>query len=104
MIFNNYATMAHIRSLRNEPFTPERILELHRMLTADTLDDPADAGRLRHSDDVRVVDNRTGTVLHEPPHWEACPPALSACAPSPMPTSTQNPSSIRWCGRSCCTS
>lgn len=70
MIFNNYATMAHIRSLRNEPFTPERILELHRMLTADTLDDPADAGRLRHSDDVRVVDNRTGTVLHEPPHWE----------------------------------
>ena len=76
MIFNNYTTMAHIRSLRDEPFTPERILEIHRMLTADTLDDPADAGRLRHSDDVRVVDNRTGTVLHEPPHWAELPARL----------------------------
>jgi len=73
MIFNNFAAMEHIRSLRDQPITPERILELHRMLTADTLDDSVDAGRLRQSDDVKVVDNRTGTVLHDPPHWAELP-------------------------------
>lgn len=67
MIFNNYQAMEHIRNLRDEKITPERILELHRMLTLDTLDDPSDAGRLREADDVNVVDNRDGKLLHEPP-------------------------------------
>lgn len=76
MIFNNYAAMEHIRSLRNQPITPERILELHWMLTVGTLDEPADVGRLRQSDDVKVVDNRTGAVLHDPPHWAELPSRL----------------------------
>lgn len=76
MIFNNYQAMDHIRSLRDEPITPERILELHRMITLDTLDDPADAGRLRTSDDVRVVDNRDGTVVHDPPNYTTLPERL----------------------------
>ena len=73
MIFNNYQAMDHIRSLRDEPITPERILELHRMITLGTLDNPADAGRLRTSNDVKVVDNRTGDVLHDPPSFESLP-------------------------------
>lgn len=77
MIFNNYRAMDHIRSLRDEPITPERILELHRMITLDTLEDPADAGRLRTSDDVKVVDNRDGTVLHDPPSYKTLPERLA---------------------------
>lgn len=76
MIFNNYQAMEHIRSLRSEPITPERVLELHRMLTLDTLDDPADAGRLRLADDVNVVDNRDGTLLHQPPSHKELPERL----------------------------
>lgn len=76
MIFNNYQAMEHIRSLRDEPITPERILDLHRMLTMDTLDDPNDAGRLRTTDDVNVVDNRDGTVLHAPPTYRDLPERL----------------------------
>ncbi len=76
MIFNNYRAMEHIRSLRSEPITPERVLELHRMLTADTLDDSADAGRLRLTNDVNVVDNRDGTLLHEPPSYTDLPERL----------------------------
>ena len=67
MIFNNYRAMEVIRRFRADPITPERVLELHRILTADTLDDPADAGRLRQSDDVRVEDHRDGTLIHQPP-------------------------------------
>jgi Fic family protein len=76
MIFNNYQAMDHIRSLRDDPITPDRILELHRTLTIDTLDDPADAGRLRTDDQVNVVDNRDGTILHAPPHHRELPGRL----------------------------
>jgi len=67
MIFNNYRAMEIIRQFRAEPFTPERILELHGILTEGTLDDAADAGRLRLSDDARVEDHRDGTLIHQPP-------------------------------------
>ena len=63
MIFNNYRAMEHLRSLRDAPLTPEGILELHRMLTEETLDNPEDAGRLRQGDDVVVVDVRDNTPL-----------------------------------------
>jgi Fic family protein len=67
MIFNNYRAMEHLRSLRDVRLTPAHILELHRILTGDTLDDPQDAGQLRRNDEVQVIDTRDNTVLHEPP-------------------------------------
>jgi Fic family protein len=67
MIFNNYRAMEHLRSLRQVKLTPEHVLELHRMLTEDTLDDPEDAGRYRLDDGVHVVDVRDNTALHAPP-------------------------------------
>lgn len=67
MIFNNYRAMEMIRNIRAQPMTPASILELHRFLTEDTLDDPADAGRLRDTDNVRVEDHRDGTLIHQPP-------------------------------------
>jgi Fic family protein len=67
MIFNNYRAMRWIRTIKDAPLTPALMLELHRVVTQDTLEDPDDAGRLRQHNDVRVLDNRDGTVLHEPP-------------------------------------
>ena len=67
MIFNNYRAMEHLRSLRDVQLTPGHVLELHRILTEDTLDDPLDAGRYRTHDDVHVVDARDNTTLHSPP-------------------------------------
>lgn len=67
MIFNNFRAMEHLRSLKTQPLTPERILELHRILTEDTLDNPQDAGRFRQADAVKVIDSRDNTVLHDPP-------------------------------------
>lgn len=76
MIFNNYQAMEQLRHLKDEKITPEHILELHRIITRDTLDDPSDAGRLRTSDDVNVVDNRDGTLLHQPPGFRELPHRL----------------------------
>ena len=67
MIFNNYRAMEYLRSIKQESITPDLILELHRILTEDTLEDPADAGRLRKTDDVQVIDSRDNVVLHDPP-------------------------------------
>ena len=67
MIFNNYRAMEHLRAMRKVTLTPMHVLELHRMLTEDTLADPADAGRYRCDDAVQVVDIRDGTPLDVPP-------------------------------------
>lgn len=67
MIFNNYVAMDHLRRLKNQTLTPGHILDLHRILTEDTLEDPRDAGRLRTRDDVYVEDTRDGSLLHVPP-------------------------------------
>jgi len=76
MIFNNFQAMEHLRHLKDEKITPEHLFELHRIITLDTLDDPADAGRLRESDDVNVVDVRDGKLLHQPPGFKELPERL----------------------------
>ena len=67
MILNNYRTMQRIRELRDLQLTPQLVLDLHRLVSEKTLDDPADAGRLRPPDREVVVDDSYGTVFHVPP-------------------------------------
>ncbi len=69
MVLNNYRTMEHILSLREERLTREVIFEIHRMVTDGTLDDPSGAGRLRRSDEVRIVGDAIDpeVVYHVPP-------------------------------------
>mgnify|MGYP001547952699 CR=1 FL=1 len=38
MILNNFLTMQRIRELRNQPLTPQLVLDLHRLVTEGTLD------------------------------------------------------------------
>ena len=68
MIVNNYRAMEFVRDLVGEDLSVPMLLELQRILTEDTLDDRGAVGRFRlPSDRVYVVDQRDGTVLHEPP-------------------------------------
>ena len=68
MIVNNYRAMEFVRDLVGEDLSVPMLLELQRILTEDTLDDRGAVGRFRlPSDRVYVVDQRDGTVLHDPP-------------------------------------
>jgi Fic family protein len=67
MILNNYITMRHIVDVKDQEMTPDLVLELHRLVTKKTLDDPAMAGRFRRPDQKIVVDDVEGEVYHEPP-------------------------------------
>lgn len=78
MILNNYLTMQRIRDLQTTALTPALVFELHRRVTADTLDKPDAAGRLRlASENIRVVDME-GAVFHEPPPANELPARLDA--------------------------
>ena len=67
MIVNNYRGMELLRDHTDEDLSLPLLLELHRILTEDTLA-PDDVGRIRHpSENVTVVDQRDGTIVHEPP-------------------------------------
>ncbi|MBS1196974.1 MAG: fic [Proteobacteria bacterium] len=76
MIFNNFRAMEIIRERRDDPITPESILELHRAVTEGTLDNPEEAGRLRTDDDISVRDRQDNTLLHQPPAWQELPVRL----------------------------
>jgi Fic family protein len=76
MILNNFQTMQRIRELRDQPLTPQLVLDLHQLVSEETLDDPTDAGRLRHSGKEVVVDDAYGTVFHVPPPAEELPQRL----------------------------
>lgn len=77
MIFNNFQAMRLISERVGETLTPGAILELHRILTRDTLDDPTAAGRLRRADEqIDIVDHRDRRVLHVPPRADELPARL----------------------------
>ena len=68
MIVNNYRAMEFVRELAGEDLSAPMLLELQRILTEGTLDDSGAVGRFRlPTDSVYVIDQRDGTVLHEPP-------------------------------------
>lgn len=77
MIINNYRAMMFMRDI-GDTLTPGVVLELHRIVTEGTLDDPEAAGRLQRPGEERVAvfDRDDGRVLHVPPPAEQLPARL----------------------------
>jgi Fic family protein len=80
MIVNNYRALQFMREEVNRELSPALILELHRILTEGTLDDPAGAGRLQRPEDDRIAvyDRDDGRLVHRPPPAEGLPGRLQA--------------------------
>ncbi len=80
MIVNNYRAMSTVRTWKDELLSPDRILQLHRIVTDGTLDNPAASGRLQRPDEERVgvFDRATGEPRHVPPPAEELPGRLAA--------------------------
>jgi Fic family protein len=67
MILNNFHAMRFVRQHAHEKLTPQFVFDLHRSVTADTLDDPLKAGCFRGDEDDIQVEDEIGTLLHRPP-------------------------------------
>jgi Fic family protein len=81
MILNNFLTMQRIREWKDLPLTPERVFEIHRIVTEQTLDDASAAGRFRARDEQRFVGDDSGEMFHEPPPAGKLPERMAAmCA------------------------
>ena len=82
MILNNYRAMEQVRLWRDDPISPERVLELHRIVTEQTMVDPDEAGRLQTKSDDRIaVWGDDEQLLHQPPPADELPTRLQAlCA------------------------
>lgn len=75
MIVNNFRALQFMRDEMGETLTLESVLELHRVVTEGTLDDPLAAGRLQRPEDPRVVvlDREDKQPIHRPPPAEQLP-------------------------------
>jgi len=67
MILNNFLTMRRISDLKRDALTPELVLEIHRIITEQSLDDPSAAGRFRRSDEDIGIWTQDNLLLHRPP-------------------------------------
>jgi Fic family protein len=77
MIANNYRALQFMRDEMGQELHPDAILELHRILTTETLVDPAAAGRLQVPGEERVmVRDPVGEVVWVPPPAEQLPERL----------------------------
>lgn len=79
MVVNNYLTMQHIRQDLDVPLSTDAVIEIHRLVTEDTLDNPNDAGRIQEPGENRVdvgdpID--PAVVFHRPPPAEELPDLL----------------------------
>ena len=82
MIVNNYLTMRSIMDLRSEPLSERLVFDIHRSVTADTLEKEDAAGRYRFEDEEITVSNDvSGEVFHLPPAAAQLPERMGAmCA------------------------
>ena len=68
MIMNNYQAMKFVRDHCQDPLSENFILQLHAIVTENTMDDPNTSGKWRTADEyIHVTDNRDGTILYTPP-------------------------------------
>ncbi|MDE1205605.1 Fic family protein [Tenacibaculum larymnensis] len=68
MILNNYNTIQYISKHKEDNITINKLYELHRLVTENTLDEDS-VGVFRNSNDVNVVNELTGEVVHTPPDF-----------------------------------
>ena len=67
MILNNYRTIQQLNEQKDKELTMDMLLDVHQNISEHTLDNPADEGRLRNTDDIYVMDAIDGEIAHTPP-------------------------------------
>jgi Fic family protein len=77
MILNNYKTIKYIKEHSKDDFFIERLKEIHRLMTINTLDDEKDMGSIRNHDNIMVVNGITGDIAHNPPSHDELETLLS---------------------------
>lgn len=73
MIMNNYVTMKHIVQIKDQDLNVETLLEIHRLISKNTLEDTNEEGKFRTNDEIFVANIMKGEVVHQPPLVDELP-------------------------------
>lgn len=73
MIHNNYQTVKFIVDHQGESLSEELLLQVHRLMTENTLERLGDAGHFRTNNNVVVENGVTHETVHTPPSYEDIP-------------------------------
>ena len=73
MISNNYQTIQFIVQHKDTPLSPELLLQIHRLMTENTMSNAAEEGLFRTNNDVVVENGITHEIVHTPPTYEEIP-------------------------------
>jgi Fic family protein len=74
MIVNGYRTMGMIAEMKEKSISVERILEIHREIVRDTLEDTEEEGQFRNNNEIVVADPKDATTIyHVPPDYRKIP-------------------------------
>lgn len=66
MILNNYKTMRWIVDHKEVEMSKELLLNIHGIITDETLDNKGDEGRLRSNDEIKIMDEKN-EIFYIPP-------------------------------------
>lgn len=69
MILNNYQAIRYISEHQDEDISLEKLYDVHRLATENTLE-IENTGVFRKSNDVHVMNEITGEIVHTPPKFE----------------------------------
>ncbi|TYA70029.1 Fic family protein [Seonamhaeicola marinus] len=69
MILNNYKTIQYISEHQDNDISIDKLYEIHRLVTENTLDDD-NVGVFRNNNEVHVINELTGEIVHTPPNYE----------------------------------
>lgn len=67
MILNNWHALRRLDEWQREPLSASLLCEIQAVITKDTGLAEAEVGALRTTDDIAVIEEATGDVVHQPP-------------------------------------
>jgi len=74
MIINNYNTIIKIRKLKDEKLSSPMILDIHKCITENTLEDKEFEGKYRQDNEIVVADPfEADKIFHQPPDFNEVP-------------------------------
>ena len=78
MILNNYEGIKYILKKKDEKLSPELLLEVHKILTHNTLDNKENEGSFRENNDICVYDMVNSQEVYNPPDYKEIPELINA--------------------------
>lgn len=77
MIYNNFQTIQYLSANTEMPLSEELILQIHGLITRDTLENNDDCGKFRQNNNVVVENAITHEVVHTPPCYTEIPQSIA---------------------------